>query len=124
MRYRINKENYHRFDIMQLGKLPARSYFIPFSDREAARSATVPEKRYISDKVRCLNGQWDFKFYPKPSMVPRCWIHKPHLLIRSMFLPAGSSGGMTSPSMSMPGISFRSIRRKFPRKTLWARPSV
>ena len=71
MRYRINKENYHRFDIMQLGKLPARSYFIPFSDREAARSATVPEKRYISDKVRCLNGQWDFKFYPKPSMVPQ-----------------------------------------------------
>ena len=70
MRYHINRENYHRFDIIEQNKLPARAYFIPFGTREAAGNASVLEKRYISDKVRCLNGQWDFKFYSQPAMVP------------------------------------------------------
>ena len=28
------------------------------------------EKRYTSDKVRCLSGMWDFRFYPRPSELP------------------------------------------------------
>lgn len=70
MRYQINRENYHRFDVMEVNKLPARSYLIPFADRE---SADVPalEKRYASSKVTCLNGKWDFRFYPRPSEVPQ-----------------------------------------------------
>lgn len=70
MRYTINRENYHRFDILQINKLPARSYFIPFSARKLADAVDISEKRYSSDKVRCLNGQWDFKFYPQPALVP------------------------------------------------------
>lgn len=70
MQYRINKENYHRFDVLEIGKLPPRSYFIPFSSREQADSAALREKRYASSKVRCLNGQWDFKFYQVPSQLP------------------------------------------------------
>ena len=70
MQYRINKENYHRFDILQLGKLPARSYFVPFYNREQADTVTIKEKRYASSKVQCLNGKWDFKFYPIPSQLP------------------------------------------------------
>lgn len=70
MRYHINRENYHRFDIIELNKLPARAYFIPFGTKDAAEKASTLEKRYISDKVRCLNGQWDFKFYPQPALVP------------------------------------------------------
>ena len=70
MRYRINRENYHRFDIMERNKLSARSYFIPFSTKELADSADILTKRYTSDKVRCLNGIWDFKFYPQPKQIP------------------------------------------------------
>ena len=70
MRYQIDRENYHRFDILGQNKLPARSYFIPFSTKELADSADILTKRYVSDKVRCLNGMWDFKFYPQPAQVP------------------------------------------------------
>ena len=70
MRYRINKTNYHSFDILQVNKLPARSYFIPFSGRSLADAVGIQEKRYRSDKVRCLSGTWDFKFYPRPAELP------------------------------------------------------
>ena len=70
MKYRINKENYHRFDILEINKYAPRSYFIPFEDRTAADSCTLLGKRYASKKVRCLNGRWDFKFYPRPADVP------------------------------------------------------
>ena len=70
MRYRIDKENYHSFEVFQRNRRPARSYFIPFSTREKADIPGIRNKRYTSDKVRCLNGQWDFKFYPVPKQVP------------------------------------------------------
>lgn len=70
MKYSINRENYHRFDILELGKLPARSYFIPFADRAAADGVTIGQKRYASTKVQCLNGQWDFLFFQNPKDVP------------------------------------------------------
>ena len=71
MRYTIDRENYHRFDVMERNKLPARSYFVPFSSKELADSANISNKRYTSDKVRCLNGDWDFVFYPRPKDVPQ-----------------------------------------------------
>lgn len=70
MKYAINRENYHRFDILEIGKVPARSYFVPFADRTGADRVSIGEKRYASTKVQCLNGQWDFRFYPKPKDLP------------------------------------------------------
>jgi len=70
MRYCINHDHYHRFDVLQINKLPARSYFIPFADKGSADQVSVARKRYASTKVQCLNGQWDFKFYPQPAQVP------------------------------------------------------
>ena len=70
MQYAINRENYHRFDILSLHKLPPRSYLIPFETRRQADSVSQKKKRYASPKVRCLSGQWDFKFYPLPAEVP------------------------------------------------------
>jgi len=70
MQYRINKQNYHTFEIFEINKLAPRSYFIPFSTREKADAATVSTKRYTSDRVVCLNGDWDFKFYPLPKELP------------------------------------------------------
>ena len=70
MQYRINKENYHTFETFEINKLAPRSYFIPFSTKEKADEATIATKRYCSDRVVCLNGDWDFKFYPLPKAVP------------------------------------------------------
>ena len=70
MKYRINKENYHCFDILEVNKQVPRSFFIPFDSRASADKAGLLEKRYASKKVRCLNGVWDFKFYPRPSELP------------------------------------------------------
>lgn len=70
MRYSLDRNNYHSFDVMEKEKLPPRSYIIPFSTREKADGADILSKRYSSDKVICLNGQWDFKFYPRPGQLP------------------------------------------------------
>ena len=70
MKYQIDQNNYHTFSIFEVNKMPARSYFIPYPDRAQADAVTPKEKRYASSKVVCLNGDWDFKFYPRPAEVP------------------------------------------------------
>ena len=70
MNYQINGENYHSFAVHERNKLPPRSYFIPYPDRERADAVGPLEKRYGSPKVLCLNGDWDFKFYPRPAELP------------------------------------------------------
>lgn len=70
MKYQINQENYHRFDILEVSKLPPRAYFIPFADEGEEAGADRLHKRAQSSKVRLLSGSWDFRFYPEPSQVP------------------------------------------------------
>ena len=70
MQYSINSTNYCDFSVIEINKLPARSYFIPYPDREKADLVSGDKKRYSSSKVRCLNGDWDFIFYEKPSDMP------------------------------------------------------
>ena len=70
MKYRINKTNYCDFSIYRVNQLEPRSYFIPYPDRASADAVTGREKRYSSPLVRCLNGTWDFKFYPLPAEIP------------------------------------------------------
>lgn len=70
MRYNIDKTNYKTFDIIEINKLPARAYFIPYKDVESADNVTLTQKRYGSPLVKCLNGSWDFKFYPVPKELP------------------------------------------------------
>ncbi len=71
MLYQLDRTHYHRFDILEINKLPPRSYFIPFADREGADRATLETKRYTSSKVHCLSGSWDFLFYPDPRELPQ-----------------------------------------------------
>ena len=70
MKYRLNTTNYHDFATFAVNKLPARSYFIPYPGRAAADAVAPKQKRYASPKVQCLNGEWDFKFYPRPAELP------------------------------------------------------
>lgn len=70
MKYTINKDNYRDFHTIEINKLLGRSYFIPYPDKKAAMSVEPKQKRYSSPKVVCLNGDWDFRFYPKPAQLP------------------------------------------------------
>ncbi|MBQ6159906.1 MAG: hypothetical protein IJK24_03055 [Oscillospiraceae bacterium] len=70
MKYTLNQQNYADFSVYELHKLPPRSYFIPYPDRAKADAVTPLEKRYRSEKVLCLNGSWDFRFYPRPAELP------------------------------------------------------
>ena len=67
MEYAVKNKNYCTFRIFEKNKLPPRSYFIPFSDRERAVSASVINARYVSDCVECLSGEWDFCFFKNPN---------------------------------------------------------
>ena len=67
MKYLINTKNYCTFETFEVNKLPGRTYFIPYPNRAQADAAAPKEKRYASEKVQCLNGVWDFKFYPRPA---------------------------------------------------------
>ena len=51
MKYRLNTTNYHTFDIFEVNKLPARSYFIPYPDRAGTDAVTPKQKRYASPQV-------------------------------------------------------------------------
>lgn len=68
--YTLNTTNYHTFETFQVNKLPGRSYFIPYPTRAQADAVSLKEKRYRSEQVQCLNGIWDFRFYPRPAEVP------------------------------------------------------
>lgn len=70
MKYKMNQTNYSTFEIFEVNKLAPRSYFIPYVSRQAADAVDGREKRYASDKVLCLNGEWDFCFYPRPAEMP------------------------------------------------------
>ncbi|MCR4880015.1 MAG: hypothetical protein K5906_03555 [Bacilli bacterium] len=70
MQYKINKTNYHTFEIFGVNKLIGRSYFIPYPNKKEADKVSLKEKRYCSNKVISLNGMWDFKFYPYPKELP------------------------------------------------------
>ena len=70
MKYQLDHSNYQTFAIYERNKLPPRSYFIPYPDRAAADRVGPLDKRYASPKVLCLNGSWDFQFYPRPGEMP------------------------------------------------------
>ena len=41
MRYKINTENYHNFQVYEINKLAPRSYFIPYPDRAQADAVSA-----------------------------------------------------------------------------------
>lgn len=70
MRYLIDKTAYADPGTLEEGRLPARSYFVAYPSRDAADAPAAARRRYDSPLVRCLNGTWDFHFYPRPAELP------------------------------------------------------
>ncbi|MBO5773614.1 MAG: hypothetical protein J6R44_02145 [Clostridia bacterium] len=71
MIYRLkDKENFKKFKVVSENRLNSRAYFIPFSSLKGAQESTILNKRYVSDKVKVLNGEWDFKYYRSDKELP------------------------------------------------------
>lgn len=71
MKYHIEKLEVNNFDVLHQGKLPARSYFIPYKEKSLADKQTALSERYQSDIVSVLSdGCWKFKYYEKLSRLP------------------------------------------------------
>lgn len=70
MRYELDKVDYADARVLEVNRLPGRSYFVPYPDRAAADAVALERRRYGSTLVRCLSGEWDFRFYPRPAELP------------------------------------------------------
>ena len=70
MKYNIKRNLHTDFNIFEENKLPARSYFIPFSNEKTLNETDYKTERYNSDRVVLLSGEWDFKYYERLSNVP------------------------------------------------------
>lgn len=71
MNYNTKRNNFSNFKVFKDNRLVGRAYFIPFSTEAKAQSATIANKRYVSDKVKCLNGEWDFKYFSRVQDLPK-----------------------------------------------------
>lgn len=62
---RLNSD-WETFDVIEKNRLPARSYFIPYGDRESAHTY----QRGNSDRCLLLNGNWKFHYSDSPELAP------------------------------------------------------
>ncbi len=70
MKYQIRKLRINDFDCYEENKLRARSYFIPYSDKERLLEQCALSERYSSDTVTVISGEWKFRYFEKISRLP------------------------------------------------------
>lgn len=71
MQYTLNRSNYRDFQKFDENTLPARAYFIPYSNKSALLGTDACTERYNSDLVSVLSGNdWSFKYYDKTALLP------------------------------------------------------
>lgn len=70
MQYSVHRKLHTDFSVFEENKLPARSYFIPFSSAEKLKATDYKNERYLSDKVVMLSGEWDFAYFDRLSKIP------------------------------------------------------
>ena len=51
MKYQINQENYHRFEIEEINKLEPRSYFIPYTDKKILSEKTALDEMLEKEEI-------------------------------------------------------------------------
>ena len=54
MKYSVNRAIHSDFNVIDENKLPARAYFIPFSNNDALSKTDYKNERYNSDRVVML----------------------------------------------------------------------
>lgn len=70
MIYNLKTGNYKNFNMFRDGVMQPRSYFIPFSSPEKMEGTDIRNERYLSDRVECLSGQWDFLYFKSCLDIP------------------------------------------------------
>ncbi len=70
MKYQIKKLNINNHSIYEENKLAARSYFIPYEDKNELLKASALTERFNSSLTTVLSGKWNFKYYEKISRLP------------------------------------------------------
>lgn len=70
MKYQLKTDNYKVFEKFSENLMYPRSYFIPFSSLDALENTDIRNERYSSDRVDCLSGEWDFKYYKSCLDIP------------------------------------------------------
>lgn len=73
MKYEIKRNLHDDFSVFEENKLPARSYFIPFSSVKAMENTDYKNERFKSDRVLMLSGEWDFAYYKALSDVDKVY---------------------------------------------------
>lgn len=69
MQYSVHRKLHTDFSVFEENKLPARSYFIPFSTSENVHASDYKNERYTSDRVLMLSGEWDFAYFDRLSKI-------------------------------------------------------
>ena len=70
MKYQIKKLLINNFDYYEENKLPGRSYFIPYTNKDELSKKSALNERYGSDMVSILSGEWEFRYYEQISRLP------------------------------------------------------
>lgn len=69
MQYSLKTGNFCDFSKFRENILIPRSYFIPFANLDELAKTDIRNERYLSSRVECLSGEWDFVYYSNCKMV-------------------------------------------------------
>lgn len=69
MLYYFPHKNFKQFTVLCQNRLAHRAYFIPFGKEKLLLSTDVLDERIKSDMITMLNGEWNFKYYEKISLL-------------------------------------------------------
>lgn len=69
MQYNLKTGNFCDFSKFRENILIPRSYFIPFANLDELAKTDIRNERYLSSRVECLSGEWDFVYYSNCKMV-------------------------------------------------------
>lgn len=69
MQYNLKTGNFCDFSKFRENIMIPRSYFIPFANLDELAKTDIRNERYLSSRVECLSGEWDFVYYSNCKML-------------------------------------------------------
>lgn len=69
MQYSLKTGNFCDFSKFRENIMIPRSYFIPFANLDELAKTDIRNERYLSSRVECLSGEWDFVYYSNCKML-------------------------------------------------------
>lgn len=69
MQYNLKTGNFCDFSKFRENIMIPRSYFIPFANLDELAKTDIRNERYLSSRIECLSGEWDFVYYSNCKML-------------------------------------------------------